>query len=160
MNKRLTRAELERARTHARLAVIGEVTKLLERLTAEGVLNQSRIAERLGVSRQHISDLMSGPAHNNWTLDKIGELLAAMDARITKIEMRVTTEIPHSVEVYPWAEHNSPHVVVETIVTRPGGTYKKLRSDTRRADILDTKTITTPIISRDDPQYVATAAAA
>src|SRR4051794_28709600 len=101
---KLSEAELERARTDTRLAIIGEVTNLLDRLSAEGDLNQSRIAERLGISRQAVSRLLSGPAHNNWTLDKIGELLAAAKARVSRIEMIPVGELAPANEMPPWLE--------------------------------------------------------
>lgn len=100
---------LDNARTDARLAIIGEVTKLYERLAAAGLTNQSRIAERLGVSRQYISRLLSGPESNNWTLNKIGELLAAMDAAIARVEMRPVSELSPPNMFHEWLEPKIGH---------------------------------------------------
>jgi predicted XRE-type DNA-binding protein len=111
---KLSESQLERARTDTRLTIIGALTQLIERLSEDGTLNQSRIAERLGVSRQAISRLLSGPAHNNWTIDKIGELLAAMDARIYRMDMRLINEMPLANEIHPWREKRPARIVPKT----------------------------------------------
>jgi predicted XRE-type DNA-binding protein len=103
---KIKEAILEAARTGARLAIIGELSKLYERLSSEGKINQSRIAERLGVTRQHISRLLSGPGSNNWTINKIGELLAAMDAEIARVDMKPSDEVLPSNEFHAWLEKN------------------------------------------------------
>lgn len=90
-DKPISKARRTYARTEARLTIIGAVTKLYEELAASGKVNQSRIAERLGVSRSRISRLLSGPG--NWTIDTVGDLLAAMDGKITDVRVRPTDEI-------------------------------------------------------------------
>jgi transcriptional regulator with XRE-family HTH domain len=124
-DEKLSESALDNARTHARLSIIGEVSKLYERLLSEGVVNQSRIAERLGVSRQHISQLLSGPGGNNWTLNKVGELLAAMDAAITRIEMKPTSEISPSNEYHAWLE---PKIAIERLQTKAAGSKEQVES--------------------------------
>ena len=126
---KLSEAALDNARTHAQLAIIGEVAKLYERLSEEGVINQSRIAEKLGVSRQHISQLLSGPASNNWTLNKVGELLAAMDAAISRIkEMKPLDEISPSNEYHSWLETKP---IIERLQTKLAGGKVQDKSETR-----------------------------
>lgn len=100
---KIPESELERVKTDTRLAIIGELTKLYERLAAEGV-NKSRLAERLGVSRAYISQLLSAPEDQNWTLDTLSELLAALEARITRIDMTPVNELPPTNEIHPWLE--------------------------------------------------------
>lgn len=100
---KVSKAELSRAKADTRLAIIGELAKLIERLIESG-WTQTRIAERLGVSRAHISQLLSAPEDQNWTIDTLASLLAAVKARITRIEMRLLDEIPPVNETHPWLE--------------------------------------------------------
>ncbi len=116
----LAKAEVTRAKTDTRLAIIGAVTKLYEYVSAAHSLNQSRIADRLGVSRSHISQLLSGPGHKNWTLDTIGELLAAMNARITRLEIKPVDEISPANEIHPWLESDARTVLSSNAVTIDG----------------------------------------
>jgi predicted XRE-type DNA-binding protein len=117
---KLSAADLERARTDTRLAVIGEVTNLFERLYASGEINQSRMAERLGVTRQAVSKLLSGPAQKNWTIDTLSELLAAMHARVSRIEMAPLDELPAANEIHPWLEGVLHPVLLEAFAVVPG----------------------------------------
>jgi len=88
------------ARIDARLAITGAVGHLFERLAKEGGLNQSRIADRLGLSRARISKILSNPG--NWTLDTVGDLLAAMDGRITRVDVENILDVPPSNYVHQW----------------------------------------------------------
>lgn len=98
----LSAAQKAHARTLARLSVVGAVAKLYEELRETEGLNQSRLAERLGCSRSHISRLLSGPG--NWTLDTVGDLLAAMDAELTKVEAVRVQDIPSPNYAHAWVE--------------------------------------------------------
>jgi DNA-binding phage protein len=93
-------AEQAAARMDARLAITGAVGRLFERLANDGRLNQSRIAERLGLSRARVSRMLSSPG--NWTLDTVGDLLLAMNARITRVDVEMISEIPPTNYLHPW----------------------------------------------------------
>jgi DNA-binding phage protein len=98
------------ARMDARLAITGAVGRLFERLANEGGLNQSRIAERLGLSRARVSRMLSNPG--NWTLDSVGDLLLAMGARITRVDVEPISEIPPSNYVHPWLVDTRQKILV------------------------------------------------
>ena len=89
--KPLTQAERAAARADARMMVIGHVLELYERLVEQDGLTQVQVAERLGVSRALVSRLVAGSG--NWTLDTVGDLLGAMDARIINVEVRRLSEL-------------------------------------------------------------------
>lgn len=100
--EKLSAAQKAHARTLARLTVVGAVANLYEELREREGLNQSRLAERLGCSRSHVSRLLSGPG--NWTLDTVGDLLAAMDAKLTRVEATRVQDIPAPNYAHPWTE--------------------------------------------------------
>jgi transcriptional regulator with XRE-family HTH domain len=59
---------------------------LFEDLEKEKKLNQAALADRLGVSRARVSKLA---APGNWTLDTVADLLAAMEAKLTNVEVKL-----------------------------------------------------------------------
>ncbi|MBL8663671.1 MAG: helix-turn-helix transcriptional regulator [Candidatus Odyssella sp.] len=144
--QRVSRAELSRARTDTRLAIIGELTKLIDRLTEAG-WTQTQIAERLGVSRAHISQLLSAPEDQNWTLDTLASLLAAARARITRIEMRFLDEIPPVNEVHPWLEGHDRREF-----SAGGGIKLKVRGGPKTRPVTETETKLTATIRFEPPK--------
>lgn len=120
-DKPISKSKRAYARTEARLAIIGAVTKLYEELVASGKINQSRIAERLGVSRSRISRLLSGPG--NWTIDTVGDLLAAMDSKITDVHVRPLAEIAVPNTLHDWLAVPEADIRIRTAVrpVRGGG---------------------------------------
>ena len=109
-DKKMTEAAKAYARTETRLAVAGEVVRLFEELEKDKTINQSRLAERLGVSRAHVSKLLSGSG--NWTLDTIADLLAGMDARLTRVEAKPLARIARVNARHGWLE---PDVVGQAL---------------------------------------------
>lgn len=102
MHRKISKAERAAARMDARLAIAGAVVARYEELAREKGLTRSAIAERLGCSRAHVSRLLSG--NGNWTLDTVGDLLAAMDAHLATVTVADTAAAPATNEVHPWTE--------------------------------------------------------
>ena len=108
--KALTKAEKAYVRTETRLAIAGAVVRLFEELEKEKKLNQAALADRLGVSRSRVSKLVTAPG--NWTLDTVADLLAAMDAKLTAVDVKLRSEIPSPNALHDWpipkVEKHSP----------------------------------------------------
>ena len=98
--KALTKAEKAYVRTETRLAIAGAVVRLFEELEKEKKLNQVALADRLGVSRSRVSKLVTAPG--NWTLDTVADLLAAMDAKLTAVDVKLRSEIPFPNALHDW----------------------------------------------------------
>ncbi|HEY5105149.1 MAG TPA: helix-turn-helix transcriptional regulator [Caulobacteraceae bacterium] len=91
------------ARTAVRLQVAGAVWDVFDRLRAQG-RTQDWLAARLGKSKARVSRLMNGPG--NWTMDTLGDLLAAMDARVVDIDVRLNADIDSASpnQDHPWLD--------------------------------------------------------
>lgn len=78
-------------RTTTRVQVATAVWMLWDRVRKERKVDQQWLAERLGKSKGRVSRLLKGPG--NWTLDTVGELLEAMEGRLTLVEAHTYEEI-------------------------------------------------------------------
>jgi len=113
--RKISAAERAYTRTETRLLVADAIIALFRKLADRGEINQTRLAERLGVSRAYISKQLTSPG--NWTLDTVGDLLAAMDSRLTKIEADKVENIPMSNRFYNLSQENeiqalgTPHTI-------------------------------------------------
>ena len=107
--QKLTAAERAYARTETRLLVADAIITLFRKLAERGEINQTRLAERLGVSRAYISKQLGSPG--NWTLDTVGDLLAAMDSRLTMIEADKIENIPASNRFYALNQENAVQAI-------------------------------------------------
>jgi predicted XRE-type DNA-binding protein len=98
--KALTKAEKAYVRTETRLAIAGAIVRLFEDLEKEKKLNQAALADRLGVSRARVSKLVTAPG--NWTLDTVADLLAAMEAKLTNVDVKLRAQIPCPNALHDW----------------------------------------------------------
>lgn len=87
----LTETEKAYGRTGTRLQVAAAVWTLWDRLRKEQGLDQQWLADRMGKSKSRVSRLLKGPG--NWTLDTVGDLLEAMQGRLTCVEAHTYDEI-------------------------------------------------------------------
>ena len=99
---KISEAKKAYARTETRLAVVGEIVRLFEKLEKDRVINQTRLAERLGISRSRVSKLLTGS--DNWTLDTVADLLAGMDARLTRVEAKPVSNLARANIRHDWLE--------------------------------------------------------
>lgn len=90
-DKALSKAEKAYVRAETRLAIAGAIVRLFEDLEKQKKLNQTALAERLGVSRARVHKLVTAPG--NWTLDTVADLLAAMDAKLINVEVKHIEDI-------------------------------------------------------------------
>jgi hypothetical protein len=87
----LTEGQRAYGRTTTRLQIAAAIWSLWERVKESEDLDQQWLADRLGKDKGRVSRLLKEPG--NWTMDTVADLLEAMEARLTKVEVMRYLEI-------------------------------------------------------------------
>ena len=121
-DQKLSESAKAYSRVETRLAIAGEIVRLFE----NGTISQSDLAERLGVSRARVSKILTAPG--NWTLNTIADLLAGMDARLTKVEAKPRSEIAQPNSRHDWLNAS------DVVLALPGTSTRLLvmKDETKR----------------------------
>jgi hypothetical protein len=93
IRKALTKADKAYVRIETRLTIIGAVMRLFEKLEKQGKITEKDIDDRLGVSHSGVNKFIA--ATGNCSLDTVADLLAAMDAKLTKVEVKLREKLPY-----------------------------------------------------------------
>lgn len=87
----ITQEDKGYARASVRLMVAQAVWTLWDSMRENEGLDQAWLVERLGSNKGRVSRLLNSPG--NWTLDTVADLLEAMEARLTLVQVHRYREI-------------------------------------------------------------------
>lgn len=97
------------ARMTTRIQVATAIWTMWDRLRNERGVDQQWLADRMGKNKSWVSRLLKGPG--NWTLDTAGDLLAAMEGRLTLVEAHTYEEIEQG-DVPRTSRKGVPHRII------------------------------------------------
>lgn len=103
------------ARTSVRLTVARAVWTLWDSMRKNEGLDQAWLVERLGSNKGRVSRLLNSPG--NWTLDTVADLLEAMEARLTLVQVERYRKIDADSTVRPSLTGMRDHPKLWNVVT-------------------------------------------